>query len=212
VPRIRRRLALGVIARRARHQGRAVLADLDRLVLRPAAAHLEAAARDSIRAARALLGWKQTDLAARSGVSEISIKNLERGATDARGSTLAKIQSAFEAAGLEIIPDGATSLDGGAGIRFRKRPSRSALASRRRSRSSGRIDVGLRDDALGDEGVDEPCRCRTRQCPLCPPESDIGVGRRHVRYGPQAGMANHSIVSSDSTQPTKGGQGQAWAA
>lgn len=74
-----------------------------------------------IRAARALLGWKQTDLASAAGVSEISVKNIERGATDARGSTLGKIQAAFEAAGLEIIPLGGTSLDGGPGIRVRKR-------------------------------------------------------------------------------------------
>lgn len=76
-----------------------------------------------IRAARALLGWKQTDLAEVAGVSEISVKNIERGATDARGSTLGKIQSAFEAAGLEIIPGGGASLDGGPGVRFRRRPA-----------------------------------------------------------------------------------------
>lgn len=56
-------------------------------------------------------------------MSEISIKNLERGATDARGSTLGKIQAAFEAAGLEVIPAGGSSLDGGAGVRFWKRAS-----------------------------------------------------------------------------------------
>jgi predicted transcriptional regulator len=74
-----------------------------------------------IRAARALLGWKQTDLAAAAGVSEISVKNIERGATDARGSTLAKIQAALEAAGLEVIPSGSPSLDGGPGVRRRHR-------------------------------------------------------------------------------------------
>lgn len=73
-----------------------------------------------IRAARALLGWKQTDLAAAAGVSEISVKNIERGATDARGSTLSKIQTAFEASGLEIIPGGGASLNGGPGVRLRK--------------------------------------------------------------------------------------------
>ena len=74
-----------------------------------------------IRAARSLLGWKQTDLAVAAGVSEISVKNIERGATDARGSTLAKIQAAFEAAGLEIIQAGSPSLGGGPGVRFRQR-------------------------------------------------------------------------------------------
>lgn len=95
----------------------------DRMSSLPAAARYDAAMMTpaQIRAARALLGWKQTDLAEAAGVSEISVKNIERGATDARGSTLGKIQSAFEAAGLEIIPAGGASLDGGNGVRFRQR-------------------------------------------------------------------------------------------
>jgi DNA-binding XRE family transcriptional regulator len=56
-----------------------------------------------IRAARALLGWNQTDLATVSGVSEIAIKNLERGATDPRVSTVNRIQEAFDRAGV-ILP------------------------------------------------------------------------------------------------------------
>lgn len=75
-----------------------------------------------IRAARALLAWKQTDLAREAGVSEISVKNIERGVTDARGSTLSKIQSAFETAGVEVIPSGGTSLRGGPGVRLRRAP------------------------------------------------------------------------------------------
>lgn len=75
---------------------------------------------EQIRAARGLLKWKQTDLAKAAGVSEISIKNIERGATDARGSTLRKIQQAFEKAGLEVIPERTPSLDGGAGVRLRR--------------------------------------------------------------------------------------------
>jgi len=71
-----------------------------------------------IRAARALLGWKQTELALAAGVSEISVKNIERGATDARGRTLGKIQSAFEAAGIEVIPARGASLNGGPGVRI----------------------------------------------------------------------------------------------
>jgi DNA-binding XRE family transcriptional regulator len=74
-----------------------------------------------MKAARALLGWRQADLATASGVAEITIRIIERGATDARGSTLGKIQSAFEAAGLEIIPGGGASLDGGPGVRIKRR-------------------------------------------------------------------------------------------
>ena len=73
-----------------------------------------------IRAARALLGWKQTDLAKAAEVSEISVKNIERGATDARGSTLGKIQSAFVAAGVQFLDPGQHSLEGGHGVRMLK--------------------------------------------------------------------------------------------
>lgn len=56
-----------------------------------------------IRAARALIEWKQTDLAKAAGVSEMSVKNIERGTTDPRVSTLQAIQSALETAGIEFI-------------------------------------------------------------------------------------------------------------
>ena len=65
-----------------------------------------------------MLGWKQTDLAAKSGVSEISIKNIERGATDPRASTLRSLQAAFQEAGIVFLDDGAPSLGGGAGLRL----------------------------------------------------------------------------------------------
>jgi len=70
-----------------------------------------------IRAARALIGWKQSDLASASGVSEISIKNIERGATDARTSTMGAIQSAFTKAGVVFLDPGDTR-DGGPGVRI----------------------------------------------------------------------------------------------
>jgi transcriptional regulator with XRE-family HTH domain len=71
-----------------------------------------------IRAARMLIGWKQTDLAAKSGVSEISIKNIERGHTDPRSSTLAALQAAFDKAGVVFLEAGDTR-DGGPGVRLK---------------------------------------------------------------------------------------------
>ena len=59
-----------------------------------------------VKAARALLGWRQSDLAAMSGVAEISVKNMEREATDPRGSTLRKIETALEKAGCEFMVGG----------------------------------------------------------------------------------------------------------
>jgi len=70
-----------------------------------------------IRAARALLGWKQTDLASASGVSVISIKNIERGKTDARSSTVAKIERAVGDAGVMFL-DAGVNRDGGPGVRL----------------------------------------------------------------------------------------------
>lgn len=74
-----------------------------------------------IRAARALLGWKQTDLAEKSGISEITVKNIERGQTDSRASTLGAIQAAFDKAGVVFLDPGDVR-DGGPGLRF-KRPA-----------------------------------------------------------------------------------------
>ena len=72
-----------------------------------------------IRAARALLGWKQTDLATASGVSAIAIKNIERGATDPRMSTVNSIQQAFDRAGVVFLDTGDIR-DGGPGLRLKR--------------------------------------------------------------------------------------------
>jgi transcriptional regulator with XRE-family HTH domain len=72
-----------------------------------------------IRAARALIGWKQSELAEQSGVSEISIKNIERGATDPRASTLQAVQAAFDRAGVVFLESGDTR-SGGRGLRLKR--------------------------------------------------------------------------------------------
>ncbi len=72
--------------------------------------------RAQIRAARALIGWKQTDLAKAASVSEMSIKNIERGDTDPRVSTLQAIQTALEAAGVIFVPENGE----GVGVRLKK--------------------------------------------------------------------------------------------
>jgi transcriptional regulator with XRE-family HTH domain len=71
-----------------------------------------------IKAARALIGWTQAGLAEASGISEISIKKIETGATDPRSSTLAAIQAAFNDAGVVFLEPGDTR-DGGPGVRMR---------------------------------------------------------------------------------------------
>jgi transcriptional regulator with XRE-family HTH domain len=59
-----------------------------------------------IRAARALLGWSQTELAKAALVGVATVRRLEGARTEIRGSTetLWKIQTALETAGVEFIP------------------------------------------------------------------------------------------------------------
>lgn len=56
-----------------------------------------------IRAARALLGWSQQQLADKAIVSLNAVTRLEKGKVDSRLSTLAAIQKALTKAGVEFI-------------------------------------------------------------------------------------------------------------
>jgi transcriptional regulator with XRE-family HTH domain len=71
-----------------------------------------------VKAARALLGWSQADLAAHSGISEPTVARLEStdGEFGGREVTAKKIRQAIEAAGVEFIDQNG----GGPGVRLRK--------------------------------------------------------------------------------------------
>lgn len=73
--------------------------------------------RDQCRAARGLLGWTQDQLATAASVSKKTLADYESGKRTPYDRTLADIRKAFEAAGLEFIPENG----GGVGIRFRNR-------------------------------------------------------------------------------------------
>lgn len=74
-----------------------------------------------MRAARALLGIDQKQLAEMSGVSQPTIQRMEASDGNVRGvvDTLTKVVEAFERAGIELIGDNATSSHGGRGVRFK---------------------------------------------------------------------------------------------
>jgi transcriptional regulator with XRE-family HTH domain len=78
---------------------------------------------EQIRAARALLRWQQKDLAEASGVSLPSIKRLETqpGQLAAQPRTVDDLRKALEKAGVEFIAENG----GGAGVRMKKRASKS---------------------------------------------------------------------------------------
>jgi predicted transcriptional regulator len=71
-----------------------------------------------IKAARALLGWSQDDLAKAAEVSIPTIKRLEAvdGLLGGRGETAERIISAIRSAGVEFIDENG----GGQGVRLRK--------------------------------------------------------------------------------------------
>lgn len=68
-----------------------------------------------IRAARALIGMTQAELATKSEVSLPTIKRVETGA-DAKVSTMTAIRAALEAAGVVFLPENGN----GPGVALRK--------------------------------------------------------------------------------------------
>ncbi|MGO6846969.1 helix-turn-helix domain-containing protein (plasmid) [Rhizobium leguminosarum bv. trifolii] len=74
-----------------------------------------------MRAARALLGIDQRQLAELAGISVPTIQRMEASADVVRGNvdSLMRLLAALESAGVEVINEGAASTDGGRGVRLR---------------------------------------------------------------------------------------------
>ena len=86
-----------------------------------------------MRAARALLDVDQRQLADLSGLSLPTIQRMEASTDIVRGNvdSLMKLIAALDKAGLELITEGATSQEGGRGVRLK------APTGRRRGRHRG---------------------------------------------------------------------------
>ena len=74
-----------------------------------------------MRAARALLGIDQRELAQRAGLSLPTIQRMEGSDGVVRGNvdSLMKLVDALAAAGIELIGEGAVSGSGGRGVRLK---------------------------------------------------------------------------------------------
>jgi predicted transcriptional regulator len=72
---------------------------------------------EQIKAARSLLGWRQGDLAKASKVAPATIYRLEKASGPVMGyvSTVTRIQSAFEKAGIRFLDKDS---EGGIGVRL----------------------------------------------------------------------------------------------
>jgi transcriptional regulator with XRE-family HTH domain len=75
-----------------------------------------------LRAARALLGIDQRQLAELAGVSVPTIQRMEASSGNVRGvvDSLTKVVEALNRAGVELIGEHARSEDGGRGVRLRE--------------------------------------------------------------------------------------------
>jgi transcriptional regulator with XRE-family HTH domain len=69
------------------------------------------------RAARGLLEWSQSELAARSNLSESTVRDFEKGRRLPTINNLDAVRRALEAAGVEFIAENG----GGPGVRLKKR-------------------------------------------------------------------------------------------
>ncbi|MGE4366644.1 helix-turn-helix domain-containing protein [Thermomonas sp.] len=76
-----------------------------------------------LKAARALLGIDQRTLAQMAGLSLPTIQRMEASDGNVRGvvESLTRVVEALDAAGVELIGEGATSLEGGRGVRLKAR-------------------------------------------------------------------------------------------
>jgi transcriptional regulator with XRE-family HTH domain len=84
-----------------------------------------------LRAARALAGLDQRQLAEKSGLSVPTIQRMEASGGVIRGNvdSMVKIVAALEQAGVELIAEEAISAGGGRGVRLKANAFQSALAS-----------------------------------------------------------------------------------
>jgi transcriptional regulator with XRE-family HTH domain len=92
-----------------------------------------------LRAARVLLGIDQRRLAEMSGLSVPTIQRMEASETMVRGNvdSLVKLITAFDAAGIEMIDEGASSHSQGRGVRLKivAGAAKPALDARSRSKA-----------------------------------------------------------------------------
>jgi transcriptional regulator with XRE-family HTH domain len=85
-----------------------------------------------LRAARVLLGIDQRRLAELSGLSVPTIQRMEASEMMVRGNvdSLVKLIAAFDAAGIEMIDEGASSHSQGRGVRLKAASGASATRAR----------------------------------------------------------------------------------
>lgn len=90
-----------------------------------------------IRAARGVLGWSQSTLAKRSGLSLIALARLESNVTSPRLSTVSRLKAAIEEAGTQVIEEQSS---GGFTLQVSARAI--GVAAKNASRNQGGSGIG----------------------------------------------------------------------
>lgn len=98
-----------------------------------------------LKAARALLGIDQRQLAELSGLSVPTIQRMEASDGVVRGNvdSLMKLVAALDAAGLDLIGEGAASTGGGRGVRLKAMPADASGSGDRGGERGGDSNPGL---------------------------------------------------------------------
>jgi transcriptional regulator with XRE-family HTH domain len=99
-----------------------------------------------LRAARVLLGIDQRQLAELSGLSAPTIQRMEASETMVRGNvdSLVKLIAVFDAAGIEMIDEGAASHSQGRGVRLKLASGSANTLSATRSENKPSDGTGTR--------------------------------------------------------------------
>ena len=96
-----------------------------------------------VRAARALLGIDQRQLAELAGLSLPTIQRMEASNGQVRGiiDTLMKVIDALDAAGVELINERSPSTGSGRGVRLKTAAEKGAVIAKRAGRKAGASGV-----------------------------------------------------------------------
>ncbi|MFL5083780.1 MAG: helix-turn-helix domain-containing protein [Xanthobacteraceae bacterium] len=91
-----------------------------------------------VRAARAVLGWSQTELARRVGLTQRSVYLLERSAVQVRESTATALEAEFRRVGLGFtdLLEGGFTMDVPGRVLSKSRPVKRKTSSRSRRQQS----------------------------------------------------------------------------
>jgi transcriptional regulator with XRE-family HTH domain len=116
-----------------------------------------------LRAARGLIGWSQTDLAEKSGVSRPTIADFEAGKREPYPRTIETLRAALEAAGVVFVDENGH----GPGVRLKKGYDPEA--------AEDAADIALFDERVALEEAREKAGKRPKARPTRPKNtSDAG--------------------------------------